>query len=131
MVQSTARRRQVAILGTEFSEPSRLASSLQGLFDATIVYSEHPLSDAARAARWAPDCIIVPVTPRDSAIEVREMIAAAAGTRVLFLAESLPLRAPVARLIREASDTVVLATESPTVIEATLVALLASPDGDG
>ncbi|HEY8173822.1 MAG TPA: hypothetical protein VIH21_12115 [Dehalococcoidia bacterium] len=120
----------MTIVGSDLSEPSRLASTLQGLFDPTIVYSPHPLSDAARAARWMPDCIIVPVTPQDSAIEVREMIEAAGTTRVLFLAESLPLRAPVARLIREASDAVVLRTESPTVIEATLVALLASPSAD-
>jgi hypothetical protein len=125
---AVGRKQHVAVVGPDLDRVTSLGIALERAYDPAIVHSNRPLRDAARAAADAPACIIVTVTRADSVVDVRLLIDAAGPTRILFLAESLPLSHGVARLIRLAGHGVLDRREPAMVIEATMAALLAPSD---
>jgi hypothetical protein len=126
---AVGRKQHVAVVGPDFDRVTSLGIALEHEYDPSIVHSHSPLRDAARCAADAPACIIVPIARADSVVDVRFLIDAAGPTRILFLAESLPLSHGVARLIRLAGHGVLEGHEPVMVIEATMAALLAPSDG--
>jgi hypothetical protein len=124
----TGRKQRVAVVGTDLDRVTSLGIALERAYDPAIVHSDRPLRDAARAAADAPACVIAPISHADSVVDVRTLIDAAGPTRIVFLAQSLPLSHGVARLIRLAGHGVLDRQEPAAVIEATMAALLAPHD---
>lgn len=127
----TARSPRVTIVGPDLSRVLALGVSMRQLFVPTMVESSQPMRESLGAVRSGADCVIVPLTGRESVVEVRELLSAAGDTAILFLAERLPLRSALARVIDGAGHTILAAAEGSSTIEATLIALLAKRDARG
>jgi hypothetical protein len=125
MRQTAARRPRLAIVAPDLPRALARGAALRGLFDPLIVESRRPLRDAMRAVGQQPDCVITRLSAGDSVVEVRDLVFAAGAVPILFLADVLPLRAALARVIDAAGDAVLCESETTAVVEATLIALLA------
>lgn len=119
------RKHHVAVVGRDLSRVTRLGITMERFFDPSIVHSSRPFDDAIRSCSDVPACVIVPITPRDSIVDLRALVRVAAPARLLFLAETLPLAPGAARCIRNAGHAVLDEHASGVVIEATVIALLA------
>lgn len=127
MLPVAQRKQHVAVIGRNLSRVTRLGITMERFFDPAIVHSARPFDDAIRSCSDRPACIIVPITPRDSIVDLRALVRVTAPARLLFLAEALPLAPAAARVIRRAGHAVLDEHASPAVLEATVIALLARP----
>lgn len=123
-------RTGLTIATSDLGRAMSIVQAVQETFDVTVVHAPHPVSDFAVAEAGGATCAIVDVSSDDSAPEVRDLLARSPRVRFVFIAESLPLRHSVARVIRDAGHAVVSITEPAFVVAATAVALLAPAEPD-
>lgn len=116
---------RLVIVGSDFRKVLAHGIAMRSTFDAAMVESFQPLRDAIEVLRQQPDCIITHIAGDQSVVDVRDLVSAANSVRVLFLADALPLRSAIARIITGAGHAVLPESEHTAVVEATLVALLA------
>jgi hypothetical protein len=121
----TGRKQRVAIVDRDLRRALIRGVTLQSHFEPTIVQSAHPLRDAAVHMRSGTDALLTLLDGSCSVVDVRELLGASPATPILFLAELMPVRATVARLIGGTGHAVMPLDASDVVVQATLIALLA------
>jgi hypothetical protein len=92
----------------------------------TVAHTAHPTLELNVQTGEIPSCAVVELEPMVSAVDVRTLLDRSPGVRFVFLAERLPLRHAVARIIREAGHTALERDDAPVVIAATAMAVLAA-----
>lgn len=114
----------LTIVGDDLAQIIGIGIAVKSLYNAYIVHTTVPISAALNTVGKS-GCTIVRITSRDSIVELRNLIAAARPSTLLFLADQLPLKHSTARLIRTSGHAVLWQGEPAVVIEATVIALLA------
>jgi hypothetical protein len=106
--------------------------TIRSTYAVSIVHTAHPVSELSRAGDTGAACAIVALSSHDSAMDIRELLERSPRVRFVFVAQALPLRPAVARVIREHGHAVLARNESPYVIAATAAALMAEsrPPGE-
>ncbi len=94
-----------------------------------IMVDSWPLSTLADAA--PPDAAIVDLHGDETVVGLRELLDRWPTARFLFAVREMPLRATLARIIRDHGGVTLAKDESPMVFASSLVAMLASEDGAG
>jgi hypothetical protein len=120
------RKPRLVIVAPDLKQVIARGIAFEELFEPTMVQSAHPLADATRLMLDHPDVILTRLAPADSIVDVRVLTNTARSGSILFLAEAMPVRAPIARVIAESGDLVLDDAQPVAVIEATLIAMLAT-----
>jgi hypothetical protein len=116
----------LTVVGTDLRRLLTIMQAAGAAFAVTVVHTPHPTLGLQVRREQTPSCAVVELEPVASAVDVRALLDRSPGVRFVFLAERLPLRHAVARIIREAGHTVLERDDAPVVIAATVVALLAA-----
>jgi hypothetical protein len=103
-----------------------LVQKVQDSFSVTVVHHPNALSTITVDSEGRRQAAIVELHTGDSAIDVRHFLERSPGVRVTFVADEMPLRHAVARVIRERGHAVVSRREPAFIIAATVAALMAS-----
>jgi hypothetical protein len=117
----------LTIAGSSLAWLMELLQVTQDTFTVTIVQTTHAISTPVIVRVDEPAAAIVELNPTSSAIDVRDLLDRSPGVRFIFIADALPLRHAVARIIRERGHAVIARNEPSFVIAATVAALMA-PD---
>jgi hypothetical protein len=126
MCPSASGKPELTIAGTDLDWLMSVLLLAQDTYTVTALHLPDPVNELPRSNQGSPiSCAIVTLSVRDSSMDVRQLLERCPECRFVFVAETLPLRPAVARVIREAGHTVVSAQESPLVITATGTALMA------
>jgi hypothetical protein len=117
---------RLILAGADLSRLLRIMRTAGAAFAVTVVHAAHPTLGLKLSAEHEPSCAVVELEPAASVVDVRALLERSPGVRFVFLAENLPLRHAVARIIREGGHTVLGQDDAPVVIAATAMALLAA-----
>jgi hypothetical protein len=126
MVTRTEPTVSVTIAGGDLGWLLSLSQTVQGAYAVTVVHTSHPLRELGPVRGYEPGCAIVALSSHDSAMEVRDLLDRLPRVRFVFVAQALPLRPAVARVIRERGHAAIGRRESPLVIAATASMLMAA-----
>jgi hypothetical protein len=118
----------LTIAGSDLSWLMSVLHATHGAFAATVVEMPHPVASLRLRDDEDRAGAIVQIGEDSSAIDVRALLDRSPNVRFVFVANALPLRHAVARVIRERGHAIVSRQDSPFVIAATLIALLAASD---
>jgi hypothetical protein len=122
---STKPHASLTLVGNDLDRLMELVRITQNAYAVTLVHTSRPLCELHFAEGGMPDCAIVRLCSYDSAMDLRELFERAPGCRFVFVADELPLRHAVARVIHECGHVVVSRDDSPMVVAATATALIA------
>jgi hypothetical protein len=115
----------LTVAGTDLSRLLRITRAAESTFAVTVVHTRHPTLGLNVRIGQTPNCAVAELEPAASAVDVRALLDQSPDVRFVFLAERLPLRHAVARIIREGGHAVLARDDEPLVIVATATALLA------
>jgi hypothetical protein len=116
----------LTVAGTDLTRLLTIVRTAGAAFTVTVVHTPHPTLGLRVRQDQTPSCAVVELEPAASAVDVRALLEGSPGVRFVFLADRLPLRHTVARIIREGGHTVLEREDAPVVIAATAMALLAT-----
>jgi hypothetical protein len=112
----------LTIAGGDLAWLMDLLRVMQDTYAVTVVHT--PRASGMRADVQT-GVAIVELDNRTSAPDVRDLLDASPGVRFLFIADVLPLRHALARIVRARGHAVLARNEPLVVVAATLTALLA------
>jgi uncharacterized protein (DUF58 family) len=124
----TGTKVSLTVAGSDLSWLMDVVQAVQATYSVTAVQTPHPVSDLSPARSDQPSCAIVALSDDDSAVDVRELLDRSPHVRFVFVAQTLPVRHAVARVIREHGHTVLSCSEPALVIAATATALMTEPE---
>lgn len=116
----------LTVAGRDLGRLLRIVQAAGASFAITVVHTAHPTLDVNLSGGQKPSCAVVELEPAASAIDVRALLDKSPGVRFVFLADQLPVRHAVARIIREGGHVVLARDDEAVIIAATATALLAS-----
>jgi hypothetical protein len=116
----------LTVAGTDLGRLLNIMQTAGAAFAVTVVHTPHPTLGLHVGAEHTPSCTVVDLEQTASTVDVRALLEHSPGVRFIFLAEELPVRHAVARVIREGGHEVLARDEASVVITATAVALLAT-----
>jgi len=116
----------LTVAGTDLSRLLTIMQMAGAAFAVTVVHTARSTLDLRVRTDKTPCCAVVELEPAASPLDVRALLEHSPGVRFVFLAEKLPVRHGVARIIREGGHTVLQRDDAPVVIAATAIALLAT-----
>jgi hypothetical protein len=119
----------LTIAGSDLSWLMELLQATQDTFTVTVVQTAHAISTQLIAREDESTAAVVELHPTSSAIDVRDLLDRSPNVRFVFIADVLPLRHAVARIIRERGHAVLARSEPSFVIAATVAALMAGREG--
>ena len=119
-------RTKLTVAGRDLGWLMALLQSAQDSFNMTLAHMSHPVMELTLPAATEHECAIVQLEPEDSALEVRDLLDRSPNVSFVFVADALPVRHAVARVIRERGQVVVSHRDAPFVIIATATALMAT-----
>jgi len=116
----------LTVAGTDLSRLLPIMQAAGTAFAATVVHTRHPTLGLRVRMDQTPSCAVVELEPAASAADVRELLEHSPDVHFVFLAEELPVRHAVARVIRDGGHAVLRRDDASVVIAATAIALLAA-----
>jgi hypothetical protein len=119
-------RTKLTVAGRDLSWLMAILQSGQDSFSMTLAHMGHPVTKLAIPAATEHECAIVQLEPEDSVLDVRDLLDRSRNVSFVFVADALPVRHAVARVIRERGQVVVSLRDAPFVIIATATALMAA-----
>jgi hypothetical protein len=114
------------VAGADLRRLLTIMQAAAAAFAVTVVHTAHPTLDLKVTAQETPSCAVIELEPAASAVDVRALLDQSPGVRFVFLAEQLPVRHAVARIIREGGHAVLERDAAAVVIAATATALIAA-----
>lgn len=114
----------LTVVGDDLDRLMELVRITQNAYAVTLMRTARPLCELQFPDDGSPDCAIVRLCSYDSAMDLRDLFEHMPACRFVFVADELPLRHAVARVIRERGHAIVSRDDSPMVIAATATALL-------
>ena len=120
--------REVILVGDDYETLMRLAVALHGTPDTlTVAESARPLERALELARLRPRAMLVTLDGTENVVDVRSLLSTSPETGFVLVVPEMPVRAPLARVVKEHEGLLVSRRDAPIVVVATLLALLAAP----
>jgi hypothetical protein len=116
---------RLTIAGGDLGWLMSVLQPIQNTYAVTVVHTAHPILELGRERGDEPACAIVALSSHDSAMDIRDLLDRSPGVRFVFVAQALPLRPAVARVIREHGHAVLSSVDAPFLIAATAAALMA------
>ncbi len=130
MTGSPALADQIVVVHSDYAELMKLTFALGEMrFSVTSSHAQRALRRAQKLAGLGPLALVVSLNGAETVIDVRELVSAAAPSRVLFLAPRMPPRPAMARIVNEHGGAFLSRADSPIVVVSTLVSLLAQRSG--
>jgi hypothetical protein len=118
----------LTIAGRDLGWLMSLLQATQDTFTVSVVQTTRAVATRLNVSNETVNGAIVQLDAASSAIDVRDLLDRSSGVRFLFIADHLPLRHTVARIIRERGHTVLARDEATFVVAATLTALMAEAE---
>jgi hypothetical protein len=127
-VTRSAAKPGLTLAGRDLTMLISVAQATGRTFAVTIAQQTDPVTSLTwpEPVSEGREVAVVEIHDGDSSTDVHALLERSPGVRFLFLADALPLRHAVARVIRDGGHAVVPRTEPAFVIAATAVALLAT-----
>jgi hypothetical protein len=122
------RKVHLTIAGSDLGWLMRILQATQTAFSVTAVQASRPVLTLTFSKLGECQAAVVELHAESSAADVRDLLDRSPGVRFVFVADTMPLRHAVARVIREGGHAVISRADPPFVIAATLAALMAVGD---
>ncbi len=123
-------KKQIVIAGPDMSSLAELSLLLdKSEFSVFLVESRRPTERLLLEGAGQPEAMVIYQTGDENVVDLRKLLDAYEGSRILFLALRFPPHPAEARIINQYGATVLRHDERPLFIIATLIALMTSAFG--
>lgn len=117
-------RTNLVVADSDLNWLMHVLQAAQNAYDVTVVQTARPVTSLKFSGEGV-SCAVVVLSSHDSAMDVRELLDRSPNVRFVFLADELPARPAVGRVIRERRHALLSRKEPPFIIAATAAALMA------
>jgi hypothetical protein len=116
----------VLLLGDDLAYLTQLSNELRSVRQSVILsQAAQPVRQALKGAFGEPDAAVVCLNGSENIGDVRSLMGLHARTTFLFLSRQSPPRSAMAHAVRSSGGEILSISESPLLVSATLIALMA------